>query len=73
MLEITSPPPAPPISYPVARKHKSHSYIVVFVSQNKGIVVKSENKEYPFGYFSDNWVQANREDIWEPVNLSIRN
>lgn len=60
------------IQYPVACLSLKDGIIVLFLSKERGVVIKtSPGSAYDFGYFSDDWISCSEETIWEPVDITI--
>lgn len=60
------------IQYPVACLNLKDGIIVLFLSKERGVVIKtSPDSGYDFGYFSDDWISCSEETIWKPVNITI--
>ncbi|WP_367454846.1 hypothetical protein ABX042_13195 [Snodgrassella alvi] len=60
------------IQYPVARRSLTDGAIVLFLSKDKGVVIRiSPDSGYDFGYFSDDWISCSEKTIWEPVDITI--
>ena len=58
--------------YLVARKHREHGFIVLFLSKNTGTVIKtSPDSETIFGDISNDWISCSDNTIWEPVDITI--
>lgn len=70
MMEVTDGSEI--IQYPVARRSLTDGAIVLFLSKDRGVVIRtSPDSKYDFGYFSDDWISCRNETIWEPVDTTI--
>lgn len=71
MLEVIKVPEKTFV-YPVARRHLIHGYIVVFFSEDEGVVMKApELCVYQPGdsfICETNWFNP---EMWVPVNITI--
>ena len=72
MLEVTALPKEE-IKYPVARRSLANGAIVLFFSNEEGVVIKpaTNNQKYDIGYNSCEWWYCHDYDTWEPVDITI--
>ena len=60
------------IQYPVARRSLHTGTIVLFLSENGGVVIgTTSDSKSDVGYLNDDWTSCSDESIWEPVNITI--
>ena len=58
--------------YPVARRSLEDGLTVLFLSEERGVVIKtSPDSEMRFGEILSEWTPCSDKTIWEPVNITI--
>ena len=59
-------------TYPVARKHREHGFIVLFFSEKHGVVVdRFLTILVKPGEISSTWTSCHDSECWEPVEITI--
>ena len=58
------------VTYPVARKSVRSSSIVLFASEQSGVVIVGD-LIYDVGYWATDWVHAYATEAWEAVEVTI--
>ena len=58
------------ITYPVARKSLHSSLVVLFTSEQRGVVIVG-NSKYDVGELDTAWVHAYDTEAWEAVEVTI--
>lgn len=70
MLEVISDKEK--IRYPVACRSLEDGIIVLFLSEQRGVVIKtSPDSEMRFGEIRSDWTSCHVKTIWEYVNILI--
>ena len=70
MLEVISGKEI--IQYPVARRSLHSGTIVLFLSENRGVVIgTSSDSESKLGDVGNDWTPYSDNTIWEPVDITI--
>jgi len=60
--------------YPVACRSLEDGITVLFLSEQRGVVIKtSPDSEMRFGEILNDWTPCSDPTIWEPVNILITN
>ena len=60
------------IQYPIACRSLESGIIVLFLSEFKGVVIKSfPISEEKLGDMSSTWTSCKNGEVWEPVNITI--
>ncbi len=57
-------------TYPCLRRHKTEDFVVLFISENKGIVVESKSRYYPVNHYDGDWLSANNNQ-WTKVTGTV--
>ena len=58
------------ITYPVARKSLRSSLVVLFTSEQRGLVIVG-NTDYDVGNWATGWAYAYDTEAWEAVEVTI--
>jgi len=59
-------------TYPVARKHGEHGFIVLFFSEKHGVVIdRGLTILVKQGETSSIWSSCNNSERWEPIDITI--
>ena len=58
------------ITYPVARKSLRSSLVVLFTSEQRGVVIVG-NSKYDVGNWATGWAFAYDTEAWEAVEVTI--
>ena len=59
------------IKYPVIRKGRKSGAVVIFFSENYGVVLDPGQSEHEFGYGSFNFPPCYDYEAWVPVEITI--
>ena len=60
------------ITYPLARKHREHGFIVLFFSEKHGVVIdRGLTILVKQGETSSIWSSCNNSERWEPIDITI--
>ena len=59
------------IRYPVARKARKFGHIIIFFSENYGVVLDPCQSGFKYGESSDDWLSCLSLEDWEPVDITI--
>lgn len=46
------------VVFPIVKKHKQDGFLVLFVEEKTGAVIKNGTSSYPDGFFSDTWASC---------------
>jgi len=58
--------------FPVARKSTNHGYVVLFISPNAGIIIKSDKLGMTkYGRYHSKFFDCDDRYYWDPVNIKI--
>lgn len=60
-----------PVLMKLIDKYREDGQIVLFTSQNTGIVVGNGTDMNPLGFYSNNWSKADDEKVWKRFNGKI--
>jgi hypothetical protein len=66
--ETVSPATA---TYPCLRRHNTEDFVVLFISEDQGIVVESRSENRPVNFSGGSWISANDKSEWVKVTGTV--